>query len=109
MGETNDGSGGFMPCAPTAQNFATFTAGLTASSWRVQWQYTDAVHMTFTDDGGGFAGSFCHMPPANEAMLRDDIHAQAVAFARYHLRGDASVLPWLTGAAVPAGIVRTGP
>lgn len=109
MGETNDGAGGFMPCAPTAQNYATIYAGIHGSSWAVQWTFADAVHMTFTDDGGGTFGSFCAMEPANVATLRDDIRAMSVAFARYHLRGEADMAAWLTGASLPAGITRVGP
>ncbi len=109
MGETNDGSGGFMPCAPTAQNYATIYAAIHASSWAVQWTFADAVHMTFTDDGGGTFGSFCAMEPTNVATLRDDIRTMSVAFARYHLRGETDMAAWLTGASVPTGITRVGP
>lgn len=109
MGETNDGSGGFMPCAPTAQNYHTIFAGLDAASWAVEWTFTDAVHMTFTDDGGGTFGSFCAMEPSNVAALRDAIRTMSVAFARYHLRGDTDMAAWLTGASLPAGITRVGP
>ena len=109
MGETNDATGGFMPCAPAAENYATIYPALHASSWAVQWTFADAVHMTFTDDGGGLAGSFCAAAPADSATLRDNIHAMAVAFARYHLRGEASMAAWLTGASLPSGITRTGP
>ena len=109
MGETNDGSGGFMPCAPTAQNYATIYAAIHGSSWAVQWTFADAVHMTFTDDGGGTFGSFCAMEPANAATLRDDIRAMAVAFARYHLRSDTDMAAWLTESSLPSGITRVGP
>lgn len=109
MGETNDGTGGFMPCAPTAQNYATLYAGIHASTWAVEWTFADAVHMTFTDDGGGSAGSFCAREPANVATLREDVRTMAVAFARYHLRGETGMAAWLTGASLPAGITRVGP
>lgn len=109
MGETNDGSGGFMPCAPTAQNYDTIYAALAASSWAVEWTFADAVHMTFTDDGGGTFGSFCAAEPSNVAELRADIRTMSVAFARYHLRGDAEMAAWLTGSSLPAGITQVGP
>lgn len=109
MGETNDGSGGFMPCAPTAQNYATIYDAIHASSWAVEWTFADAVHMTFTDDGGGTFGSFCAAEPTNVAMLRADIRAMSVAFARYHLRGESDMAAWLTGSSLPAGITRVGP
>jgi len=109
MGETNDGAGGIMPCAPTAQNYATIYSAIHGSSWAVQWTFADAVHMTFTDDGGGTFGSFCAAEPPDAATLRDDIRAMAVAFARYHLRGDTDMAAWLTGSSLPSGITRVGP
>jgi dienelactone hydrolase len=109
MGETNDGSGGFMPCAPTAQNYATIYAALDAAPWAVQWTFADAVHMTFTDDGGGTFGSFCAMEPTNAAAIRTEIRTMAVAFARYHLRGETEMAAWLTGASVPSDVMRVGP
>lgn len=110
MGETNDGSGGFMPCAPTAQNYDTIYDGLAMSPWAVEWTFADAVHMTFTDDGGGTFGSFCAMEPTNVAVIRDAIRTMSVAFARYHLRGEADMDAWLTGASVPSvGITTVGP
>lgn len=109
MGETNDATGGFMPCAPTAQNYTTIYGALSASSWAVQWTFADAVHMTFTDDGGGAAGRLCTRQPANVAALRGDIRAMTVAFARYHLRGDTSMAAWLTGSSVPSSATTVGP
>ncbi len=108
MGETNDATGGFMPCAPTAQNYTTIYGALT-SSWAVQWTFADAVHMTFTDDGGGSAGTFCAREPANVDVLRADIRAMSVAFVRYHLRGEADMAAWLTGSSVPSSAATVGP
>lgn len=109
MGETNDGSGGFMPCAPLAQNYATIYEAITGSSWAVEWTFADAVHMTFTDNGGGSAGTFCAREPANVETLRADIRAMSVAFLRYHLRGETGMSAWLTGSSVPSGVTTVGP
>ncbi len=104
MGETADGSGGFMPCAPTAQNYATVYDATTAASAALEWTFTDAAHMTFTDDGGGLAGCFCMSASGDQAMIRDSIRTLAVAFLDRYLRGDTSRAPWLTGASLPSDV-----
>jgi pimeloyl-ACP methyl ester carboxylesterase len=109
MGETNNATGGFMPCAPMAQNYQTIYAGLTAASWAVAWTFTGADHMDFTDDGGGATGGFCTDGPGDDATIRLDVHTMAVAFMRLHLRGDTAMEPWLTGASIPSGITHEGP
>lgn len=109
MGETNNASGGFMPCAPADQNYQTIYDALTASSWAVEWTFTGADHMDFTDDGGGTVGGFCPDGPGDDATIRAAVRALSVAFVRYHLRGEADMLAWLAGASLPADIVRDGP
>ena len=104
MGETLDGSGGFMPCAPEAQSYATIYDASTAASPALEWTFTNAAHMTFTDDGGGFAGSLCASATGDEAAMREAIRTIAVAFLDRHLRGDASRDAWLVGD-LPADVV----
>ena len=104
MGETADGTGGFMPCAPLAQNYATIYDATTSASWSAEWTFAGAAHMTFTDDGGGVFGSLCASASGNEVLLRDEIRTLAVAFLDRHLRGDASRDAWLTGGSVPADV-----
>lgn len=109
MGETNNATGGFMPCAPADQNYQTIFAALGMASWAVEWTFTGADHMDFTDDGGGFAGSFCTDGPGDDMMIRAQMRAMVVAFFRRHLDGDTAMDPWLSGAMVPAGITVDGP
>lgn len=109
MGETNNASGGFMPCAPADQNYQTIYDAAGASSWAVAWTFTGADHMDFTDDGGGFAGSFCPDGPGDDEVIRQDVRRLAVAFFRRHLEGEDAMDAWLTGASVPAGITFEGP
>jgi len=109
MGETNNASGGLMPCAPAAQNYATVYAALAKASWKVQWTLTGADHMDFTDDGGGAVGALCTKGPGVDAQVRGEVRALATAFARRHLRNDTSVDPSLTGALVPSDITVLGP
>lgn len=109
MGETNNATGGFMPCAPSDVNYATIYAAITMSSWAVEWTFTGADHMDFTDDGGGFAGSLCTDGPGDDAQIRSAVRTMAVAFARLHLRGDDAMAAWLTGASIPSGVTHEGP
>ena len=109
MGETNNASGGFMPCAPADQNYQTIFDALARATWAVEWTFTGADHMDFTDTGGGFAGSFCPDGPGDDEMIRGAVRAMAVAFVRLHLGGEAAMTEWLAGASLPPGIERDGP
>jgi acetyl esterase/lipase len=100
MGETADAQGA-MACAPSAENYATLYAASAKAPWAAEWTFAGAAHMTFTDDGGGFYGSFCAKASGNEATLRDEIRTVAVAFLDRHLRGEASMDAWLTGSLAP--------
>lgn len=64
MGETNNATGGLMPCAPTDQNYTTVFSALTNATWAVQWTFTGADHMDFTDDGGGSVAASAPTAPA---------------------------------------------
>ncbi|MCU0676797.1 MAG: alpha/beta hydrolase fold domain-containing protein [Myxococcota bacterium] len=110
MGETNNATGGFMPCAPTAQNYQTIFDAITMSSWAVEWTFAGADHNDFTDDGGGALGAFaCPDGPGDDAMIRAQWRAMMVAFFRRHLAGDTAMDAWLTGAMLGAGITVDGP
>jgi predicted dienelactone hydrolase len=109
MGETNNATGGFMPCAPADQNYQTIFDAITMSSWAVEWTFTGADHMDFTDDGGGLFGGACTDGPGDDAMIRAQWRAMTVAFFRRHLVGETTMDPWLTGAMVGAGITVDGP
>lgn len=106
LGETTNGSGGFMPCAPTAENFQTFYAAATATTWAAQWDFTGADHMDFVPDTAGcLTCGFCGAGTADPAVVVRHTTTLVVAFAQRHLLGDASAEVWLTGTSVPAGIV----
>jgi pimeloyl-ACP methyl ester carboxylesterase len=108
MGETNNATGN-MACAPAAQNYVTVRNAITQPTWNVEWTFTGADHMDFTDDGGGIFGSFCTAGPGNEMQIRNNVKTLAVAFMRRHLRNDAAMDVWLTGASLPGGITKRGP
>lgn len=109
MGETNNATGGFMPCAPAAQNYDTIYDAIPTATSAVEWTFTGADHMDFTDDGGGVTGSFCTDGPGDDVQIRAAVRTLAVAFARRHLRDEVAMDAWLTGASVPAGITHEGP
>jgi dienelactone hydrolase len=109
MGETNNATGGFMPCAPADQNYQTIYAAIDSSPWAVAWTFAGADHMDFTDDGGGFAGSFCSDGPGDDAMIRAQVRTLAVAFFRRHLTSDAAMDAWLVGAMAPSDVTVEGP
>ena len=109
MGETNNAKGGLSPCAPEKQNYATIFKALTKATWAVSWTFTGADHMDFTDDGGGVVGGLCADGPGDDATIRKDVRALALAFFLRHLLGQNASDAVLTGASLPAGIVVEGP
>lgn len=109
MGETNNASGGLMPCAPSDQNYQTIYDALGRATWAVEWTLTGADHMDFTDDGGGLAGSLCPDGPGDDAVLREQVRTLAVAFLRRHLFGETAMDAWLVGDRLPSDITRDGP
>ena len=98
VGETTDASGGFMPCAPAADNFTVFYGK--AGSPSLEVTVNGANHMSFLDDPStcGFTCSFCNAATADHTKVINLSHAYAVAFYERHLRGDAAYDTWLTGA-----------
>jgi len=108
VGETTDASGGFMPCAPAADNFETFYAGAQSPSFAVT--VNGANHMSFLDDVAscGFTCSFCQMASASNASVNDLGKAYVAAFFEKTLRGDASFDTYLTGAEATTRYVTPG-
>jgi acetyl esterase/lipase len=98
VGEVTDASGGFMPCAPAADNFAVFYGKAGSPSLSVT--VNGANHMSFLDDPStcGFTCSFCNAPTADHTKVIGLSHAYAVAFYERHLRGNVAYDEWLTGA-----------
>ncbi|GAB4202115.1 MAG: hypothetical protein OHK0013_14990 [Sandaracinaceae bacterium] len=106
LGETTNAMGGFMPCAPAAQNFMQFYAAATAAPWAAQWDVTGADHMDFLDDPRcGLPCSSCPDGPADDAAVLASTRTLATAFMRRHLLGETAMEAYLTGGSVPGGIV----
>lgn len=105
LGETTSATGGFMPCAPAAQNFTQFYMAATAAPWAAQWDVTGADHMDFLDDPMcGVTCSLCPDGPADDATVLASTRTVATAFLRRHLLGETAMEAYLTGGSVPAGI-----
>ena len=106
MGETTNGSGGFMPCAPLDQNFQTFYEATGSAAWAAEWDFTGADHMDFVHDTSscGFTCTACPDGSADEGAVLAGMSTLAVAFMRQHLMGEA-MEEWLTGGRVPSGVV----
>jgi pimeloyl-ACP methyl ester carboxylesterase len=107
LGETTDGAGGFMPCAPAASNFTTFYAKTNSPSLEVT--VAGADHMSFLDDVStcGFTCSFCNPATAPNAQVNGMARAYVVAFYERHLRGNAAYDTYLTGAEAQMRYVST--
>jgi pimeloyl-ACP methyl ester carboxylesterase len=108
LGETTDAMGGFMACAPAADNYTTFYAGAVSPS--VQITALGANHMSFLDNVStcGLVCSFCNPATAPNAEVNAMSRALMVAFYERHLRGDQGYEPYLTGAMAEARYVTTG-
>lgn len=93
VGETTNAAGGFMPCAPSADNFATFYVA--AKSPAISVTVVGADHMDWVDDPScGFCG-LCSPGTAAPELVRTVTRRLDVAWLRRHLLGDFLMEPWL--------------
>jgi fermentation-respiration switch protein FrsA (DUF1100 family) len=108
LGETVDGMGGFMPCAPAADNFLTFYAK--ASTPALAVTVKGANHMSFIDDVAscGITCSFCQAATLDNATVNALSRAYVVAFYGRHLRLNAGYDTYLTGAEAKQRYVDLG-
>ena len=97
VGETLDGAGGFMPCAPAADNFLTFYAKASGPALAVTVK--GANHMSFIDDVAscGVTCSFCQKPTLDNATVNALSRAYVVAFYGRYLRDNAGYDTYMTG------------
>ncbi len=107
LGEITDASGGFQPCAPAAENYATFFMGANPPSLSVTIK--GANHMSFLDDVASCGGtcSFCNMATTDNATVNSLSRAYVTAFYERYLRGNAGYDTYLTGAEATARYVDT--
>jgi predicted dienelactone hydrolase len=93
VGETTDGSGGFMPCAPIADNYAQFYAG--APSPALAMTLVGADHMDFVDDQSCDICALCTAGSASPDLAHETARRLNVAWLRSRFYGDPSMSPWL--------------
>lgn len=93
IGETTNASGGFMPCAPAADNFTQFYAA--SPSPALQATIAGADHMDWVDDPTCFACGFCGAGSAPPDRARTATRRLDVAWLRKHLLADTTMDPWL--------------
>ncbi len=107
VGETLDGEGGFMPCAPAADNFLTYYKNATAPALAVT--VLGANHMSFIDDVSkcGITCNFCKPPTLENKVVNDLSRAYVVAFYSRWLKDIAGYETYLTGAEAKARYVDT--
>ena len=107
VGETLDGEGGFMPCAPAADNFLTYYKNATAPALAVT--VNGANHMSFIDDVAscGITCNFCKMPTLTNKVVNDLSRAYVVAFYSRYLKDIPGYDTYLTGAEAQARYVDT--
>jgi len=93
VGETTNGSGGGMPCAPTADNFQAFYAA--AASPALAVTVVGADHMDWVDDPSCGLCGFCSPGAAPEERARVVTRRLDVAWLRRYLLADLSMDTWL--------------
>ncbi len=93
VGETTNGSGGGMPCAPTADNFQTFYNA--APSPALSVTVTGADHMDWVDDPTCGFCTFCTAGAAPNERARTVTRRVDVAWLRRTLLGDLTMDAWL--------------
>ena len=93
IGETTNASGGFMPCAPMADNFQTFYAAARAPA--LAMTINGADHMDWVDDPSCGVCGFCTAGSAPPDRARAASRRLDVAWLRRHLLADMAMEPWL--------------
>jgi dienelactone hydrolase len=93
IGETTDGSGGFMPCAPTADNYDQFYTA--APSPAYEMTVVGADHMDWVDDGSCAFCTLCTAGTASPDLAHTTTRRLNVAWLRQALFADAGMQPWL--------------
>jgi predicted dienelactone hydrolase len=93
VGETTNGSGGGMPCAPTADNFQAFYAASPSPAYALT--VTGADHMDWVDDGSCTFCGFCSPGTASPDAVHVITKRLDVAWLRWQLFADTAMDPWL--------------
>ena len=103
VGETTNATGGFMPCAPAAENFEQFYTA--APSPALQITVTGADHMDWVDKPTCFVCGLCSAGTASPDVARTITRRLNVAWFRRHLFADTTMDTWLTSPPEAAAVV----
>ena len=96
IGETVNATGGFMSCAPQAENFRQYFAAAAAPAAAIEFE--TANHMSFLDDPNcGFICSACTPGTDEPSVTRRMTQGYMVAFAQWQLRGIEAYRDYLAG------------
>ena len=93
VGETTDGSGGGMPCAPTADNFHQFYTA--TASPALEETLAGADHMDWVDDPSCTLCSFCTAGTADPSLAHTTTRRLNVAWLRRQFFADTAMDSWL--------------
>jgi predicted dienelactone hydrolase len=93
VGETTDGSGGGMPCAPTADNYHAFYAAAPSPAYAMT--VAGADHMDWVDDGSCVTCGFCTAGTLSPDAVHTISRRLDVAWFRRQLLADTTMDTWL--------------
>src|SRR6185369_13397400 len=94
VGETTDGSGGGMPCAPMADNYAAFYAAAPSPAYAMT--VAGADHMDWVDDGSCATCGFCTAGTLSPDAVHTISRRLDVAWLRRQLLADTAMDAWLS-------------
>ncbi|MFN0251290.1 MAG: alpha/beta hydrolase family protein [Kofleriaceae bacterium] len=104
IGETTNATGGFMPCAPAADNFTQYYAA--APSPTLQATVAGADHEDWLDDPSCITCGLCGPGSAPADRARTATRRLDVAWLRKHLFADAAMDTWLASTTDVAIVTR---
>ncbi len=96
LGETVDSGGGFMPCAPSDENFKQYYDAATSPA--LQIEIVGADHMDFLDDPNCSACTLCGPGSTDPDVTKAYLRTYITAFFDLTLKGMSERSTWLTGA-----------
>jgi predicted dienelactone hydrolase len=102
LGETLNGSGGFQPCAPSAENYHQFFLASNAPALEVT--VIGADHMDWVDNTGCFTCGFCTKGAADHLAVKALTRRSTVAWLLRYLKNDLTMDTYLTGAVMQADV-----
>lgn len=106
IGETLDAEGGFMPCAPAADNYQQYFEYACAAPAALEVTVADADHMDWVDDRSscGITCQFCAEGTTDDATTRAITRRVTTAWLELHLRGRAGAAAYLEAPGIGTGV-----